>query len=354
MKKISYLLACFIGSMTMAQIPSGYYDGTENLTGFALKTKLSEIIKSGHRDRGYNGLWTVYKTSDIDHYYENDGSILDMYSENPKGRDPYTYRPGRNQCGSYSGEGSCYNREHLIPQSFFGKKSPMVADAHFITPTDGKVNGMRSDYPFGEVSSPRWTSKNGSKLGTNTTKGYRGTVFEPIDEFKGDIARMVLYFVTRYEKEAKSLSFKSGDMLSPNTKAGLQDWQLQVLLKWHQQDPVSKRERDRNKAIYDFQKNRNPYIDHPEYVQKIWGDSKLSTADLIPEAKNQLKVYPNPVKNGIIHLKNLKNAKKVEIYNLSGQKVSTLPAKSTLNLRHLPKGGYILKVQNQSIKFIIE
>lgn len=134
-----------------------------------------------------------------------------MYSENPSGADPYVYQHGVKKCGNYNTEGDCYNREHIVPQSFFGSSSPMVSDIHHIPPTDGKVNGMRSNNPFGVVTSPTFTSQNGSKLGKNTTAGYSGVVFEPIDAFKGDIARMVFYFVTRYE--SKLSSFSTGNML---------------------------------------------------------------------------------------------------------------------------------------------
>jgi endonuclease I len=136
----------------------------------------------------------------------------------------------------------------------------MRGDIHFVTPTDGKVNGMRSNYPFGIITSPTYTSSNGSKLGPNSTTGYSGTVFEPIDEFKGDIARMVLYFITRYE--SKLSGFSTGNMLGGSAFPGLQSWELQVLLAWNNADPVSQREIDRNNAAYTYQGNRNPYIDH--------------------------------------------------------------------------------------------
>ena len=137
----------------------------------------------------------------------------------------------------------------------------MVSDIHHIPPTDGKVNGMRSNNPFGVVTSPSFTSQNGSKLGKNTTAGYSGVVFEPIDAFKGDIARMVFYFVTRYE--SKLSSFSTGNMLGGSAYPGLQNWELQVLLAWNAADPVSQREIDRNNAAYAYQGNRNPYIDNP-------------------------------------------------------------------------------------------
>ncbi|WP_347219094.1 endonuclease, partial [Chryseobacterium sp.] len=238
MKKI--ILFTVFSGLAYAQAPAGYYNSANGLSGAALKTALSSIITSGHQDKGYNGLWTAYKTTDIDKDYENDGSILDIYSEKPVGADPYKYTPGSNQCGTYSTEGNCYNREHIVPQSLFNKSAPMVSDVHFIRATDGKVNGMRSNYPFGKVGSATFTSKNGSKLGNSASSGYSGTVFEPIDEFKGDVARMIFYFVTRYQ--SKLSTFASGDMLGSSTFPGLQSWELNVLLAWHNQDPVSQTE----------------------------------------------------------------------------------------------------------------
>jgi endonuclease I/chitodextrinase len=277
-----------------AQIPTGYYDGTAGLTGAALKTKLSQIITNGHSAGSYNGLWTAYQTTDRDYYYENDGTILDIYSENPNGPDPYNYTVVTNQCGNYSAEGACYNREHIVPQSLFNEASPMVSDAHFIRATDGKVNGMRSNYPFGKVGSASYTSLNGSKLGTSVSAGYSGTVFEPIDAFKGDVARMILYFVTRYEN--KLSTFSTGDMLGGSAFPGLQAWELNQLLAWSAADPVSPAEIGRNNATYAYQGNRNPYIDHPEYVDQIWGTPVVDTQ--APTAPTNL-VTSNPSSNSI-------------------------------------------------------
>lgn len=273
MKKNYFLLLLLSFSIGFAQIPSGYYNAATG-TGYTLKTQLYNIIKD-HTNNGYAGLYTTYLTSDVDNFYENDGTILDMYSENPSGTDPYTYTTGTTQrCGSYSVEGDCYNREHIIPQSVFNEQSPMVADAHFITPTDGKVNGMRSNYPHGTVSSATYTSQNGSKLGSSSVSGYSGTVFEPINAFKGDIARMYFYFATRYENTVAGYSYA---MFNGSSNQVFTTAFLNVLLAWHAQDPVSAREIARNNAIYARQNNRNPFIDHPEYVNQIWGGT--SSAD---------------------------------------------------------------------------
>ena len=259
-----------------AQIPTGYYDGTAGLTGAALKTKLSQIITNGHQTKSYDNLYNGYPSTDSDNYYEKDGSVLDIYSENPSGKDPYVYQHGSKQCGNYKVEGDCYNREHIFPQGYFNSASPMVSDIHHIVPTDGKVNGMRSNFPFGNVgSSVSYTSKNGSKLGTSNSVNYSGKVFEPINEFKGDVARMIFYFATRYE--AKLKDFDANDILTNTSFPGIQSWELEVLKQWHTNDPVSQREIDRNNAAYTYQGNRNPFIDQPEYVALIWGTTTPDT-----------------------------------------------------------------------------
>lgn len=286
MKKL--FLFTVLAQLAHAQAPSGYYSSANGLTGAPLKTALSNIITSGHQDKGYGGLWTAYQTTDIDKNYENDGSILDIYSERPSSSDPYNYTPGSNQCGTYSIEGNCYNREHIVPQSFFNEASPMKNDIHFIRATDGKVNGMRSNYPFGKVGSTTFTSQNGSKLGSSSSSGFSGTVFEPIDEFKGDVARMVFYFVTRYQSQLSS--FSSGNMLGGSAFPGLQTWELNVLLAWHTQDPVSQAEINRNNASYTFQGNRNPFIDNPNYVNQIWGSQTPTNDTQAPTTVTNLSI----------------------------------------------------------------
>ncbi len=283
MKKNYFLLLLLFSIVGFSQIPSGYYN-TATGTGYTLKTQLYNIIKD-HTNNGYAGLYTTYLTSDVDNFYENDGTILDMYSENPSGTDPYNYTTGTTQrCGNYSAEGDCYNREHIIPQSVFNEQSPMVADAHFITPTDGKVNGMRSNYPHGTVNSATYTSQNGSKLGSSSISGYSGTVFEPINAFKGDIARMYFYFATRYENTVAGYSYA---MFNGSSNQVFTTAFLNMLLAWHAQDPASTREIARNNAIYARQNNRNPFIDHPEYVNQIWGGTS-STDTQAPTAPTSL------------------------------------------------------------------
>ena len=254
--------------------PTGYYVTTQGLSGYALKTELYNIINN-HSSQGYSAIWNFYDSSARDKYFENDNSILDMYSEKPNGSDSYTYTAVSDQCGNYSGEGNCYNREHSFPKSWFGgTNEPMNSDVHHIYATDGYVNSKRSNYPFGEVASASFTSTNGSKVGTATSSlNYSGTVFEPIDEFKGDFARAYFYMATRYENVIGSWqnnTTASNAVLNGTSNQVFESWVVTMLLNWHNADPVSQMELDRNQAAYEFQGNRNPYIDHPEFVDMIW------------------------------------------------------------------------------------
>ena len=363
MKKYSTFLLGFLFSVSFAQAPAGYYDGTEGLTGYQLKTKLSTIISNGALDLGYSALWDTYKTSDVDNYYEKDGSVLDMYSEKPLTADAYEFSIGSDQCGStnQNREGFCYNREHSLPKSFFGGQvAPMANDAHFVVPSDYYVNSQRGNYPYGETVAPVWVSTNGSEIGPSNFPGYSGTIFEPIDEFKGDFARMHLYFVTRYESKLTSFSDSQSDAnpLDGTTDRGYKQWYINLLLKWAAQDPVSQKEIDRNNAIFARQKNRNPFIDHPEWVAMIW-KSTLSSSEVSP-AKKSISIYPNPVKNGELHLSGLglNENSKVEIYSMDGKLVQSVEQNfknsGTILLKNLTKGLYILKAGTQSLKFIVQ
>ncbi|MDG4716635.1 endonuclease [Winogradskyella marincola] len=293
MKQFYTLIATLIFStVAFAQIPAGYYDSATG-TGYTLKTQLHNIIDN-HNDQGYNAMDGFISSYDLDNYYETgSNTILDPYSENPTGSDPYTFSPVSDECGNYNSEGDCYNKEHIIPQSVFNQSLPMRSDAHHLLPTDGRVNGFRSNYPFGVVDDSQLVNQsgisnptqNGSKLGGNLNSGYSAgytnTVFEPIDEFKGDIARIYFYFVTRYEDQVGS--WGSYAMFDGSSDKVLDDPFLSILLTWHQNDPVSQKEIDRNNNIYyNHQSNRNPFVDHPEWVNAIWVSTPDTEAPTAP------------------------------------------------------------------------
>lgn len=283
------LLVLIPGLSAIAQVPAGYYDGTQNLEGYHLKAKLKQIVSSKTTSWNYGDLPAYYEQTDKDQYYENDGSVLDIYAENPAGADPYNYWYSNNSLiAGASNEGEGWNREHIYSQSFFNSNYPMYSDLHFIVPTDARVNQRRSNFPFGKVgNSPAFTSLNGTKVGPANMPGYTNTVTEPIDEFKGDIARMLMYVAVRYENLIPYFQYTNvRNPIDSLSERAFKSWYIGLLLQWHQQDPVSQKEIDRNNTIYTIQGNRNPFVDNPQYAQAIWGN--LPTGTDIPEQPFQV------------------------------------------------------------------
>lgn len=216
-----------------------------------------------HDPVSYDGLWEAFEESDR----RPDGTVWDPYSDVPGGEPPYTFDFTDDRCGNYGAEGDCYNREHSWPASWFGDVSPMKTDLHQVFPTDGYVNGIRGDDPYGPVESPSYTSLNGSLRGTTALCDRTGRVFEPIDAYKGDLARAQLYMGVRYRGE-------DGGWPGSEATDGseLSDWYALTLVAWHLLDPVDAKERARNDAVEDLQGNRNPFVDRPEFACALWGD----------------------------------------------------------------------------------
>jgi endonuclease I len=265
-------------------IPSGYYNAAAGQTCTNLKTALFNIISANYNELTYGEVWTAYQTTDMHRNDANTADIIwDMYSDNPAGAEPYTYTYNTNQCGNYNSEADCYNREHSFPKSWFNDGYPMYTDLNHLFPTDGYVNNRRGNQPYGTVSSPTWTSQNGSKLGPNTYPGFSGVVFEPRAEYKGDLARGQLYMVTRYQNLVAGWqgNGNANDILNGTAYPALDNWYIRMLFEWHNADPVSAKEIARNNAAFALQGNRNPYIDHPEYVYQVWQCTGLLPVTLI-------------------------------------------------------------------------
>ena len=285
-----FALSLFAKSVTPAASLPTYYTDINGKSGKSLFDAVHVVAKVGYSSLGYSGLWTAYKTTDV----RDNGKIWDMYSD-------CSWTVGSDQCGSYSNECDCYNREHSIPKSWFGgSESGPGCDIFQVVPTDGYVNNRRSNYAFGEVSSTSYTY-DGAKLGSaksititggNTIAGNTGasvscsgTVFEPRDEYKGDFARG--YFGTMIKWANGDYSaFTTGDgskIFSSNYSTGafgLTKYGVALLMKWHRQDPVSQKEIDRNNGIQQTQGNRNPFIDYPYLAEYIWGEKAGQTLDL--------------------------------------------------------------------------
>ena len=281
MKKITtLLLSALIGMTAWADIPDGFYTNAVGKHDEGLMTALEGIIYT-HTKLSYNYLWKAFDTTDMG----SDGYYIDMYSTCKYNYDSY-------HVGSASYVGQGLNREHSFPKSWFGGEvDPMYTDLTMLIPTDGYVNQRRSNNPYGVcaggityVNEEMGVSMRG-KLGTSTYNGYTSTVFEPDDEYKGDFARIYFYMVTCYKSDVHN--WPGCDQLdySSNNYKAFSDWSIRMLLEWHRADPVSAKEIARNEGVYIEQGNRNPFVDHPELAEYIWGTKQNTswTGEDIPE-----------------------------------------------------------------------
>ncbi len=350
MKKLYTIFSILSVVVGFAQIPAGYYN-TATGSGYTLKTQLHNIINN-QDDLGYSGLWVTYQTSDRDVFtgtgYENDNTIYDMYTENPTGSaGECGFIYGTDQDTGSGGGSECdvYNREHIIPQSIFSQAAPMRHDAHFVTPTDKKVNGDRGDNPHGTVATVSSTTNNGGKHGSSAISGYSGQVFEPINAFKGDIARMYFYFATRYEDQLSAWSYP---MFNGTSNQVFTTPFLMMLISWHNNDPVSVFEIARNNAIYNRQNNRNPFIDHPEYICQIWPTQCALLSAQSFETTANISIYPNPTSNNRINISSDMELSEIELININGQIVQKISKPNSIQnvytLENLPQGFYFVKL----------
>lgn len=268
-------------------IPTGYYDGAAGLQGEPLRLALHDIIK-GHVAHSYDYAWTAYYTTDV---RPDNGRVWDIYSDIPGGTPPYLYDFGVDQGGIGGAEGTGYTREHTWCKNWFGGEvSPMYTDLFALYPCDTHMNGTRGVYPYGETAAPQFVSLNGSRVGPSSVAGYTGTVFEPRHDFKGDLARVYLYFSTRYATE------DAGWPGGPATiGATIAPWALSLYLRWNDEDPVSQKEIDRNNAVYAIQGNRNPFVDRPGYVDEVFRPVTTGVDGAAPRAAFVLQPgVPNP------------------------------------------------------------
>ena len=278
-----------------SDIPA-YWSSVDGKSGSELWTAVSSATNKGFKTLGYNGLWTAYKTSDVypsdpsnpDYTSSRAGKIWDMY-----GDCVFTY--SSDQCGTYNGVCDCYNREHSIPKSWFGgSTSGIGCDIFHLVPTDGKINGVRSNDEFGVVNGgENWNgNKSGSAGSWSTDKktiassaneviNGSGHVFEPLDKYKGDFARG--YFGTIVKWQLSNMtsgnSFFNG-IYDATHYYGLTKKAVVLLMKWHREDPVSQKEIDRNNGIQATQGNRNPFIDYPYLAEYIWGEHYGEAIDM--------------------------------------------------------------------------
>ncbi|MGV4965845.1 endonuclease [Priestia aryabhattai] len=225
-----------------------YYRTAAEKTGNSLKTELHNIIDH-HTELSYSAVWEALKKTDEDPANANNVILL------------YT---GRSQAKGTKGGGvDDWNREHVWAKSHgdFGTAMGPGTDLHHLRPTDVSVNGTRGNLDF---------DNGGTEHSEALGNYFDSDSWEPRDEVKGDVARMLFYMAVRYEGD---VSDEPDLELNNTVNNGTAPYhgKLSVLLQWNAQDPVDDRERRRNDIIYsDYQHNRNPFIDHPEWVNEIW------------------------------------------------------------------------------------
>lgn len=246
---------------TTAIAQAEYYtsiDGTKG--GAALKTALYNLIKN-HKQISYgsgtSSTWGAFYTTDA--VIENgQRRVLDMYSNEKR------------YFGSKGSAVSGMNIEHSVAKSWWGgTKNNAYCDLHHLNPSDQNANSRKSNYPLGELTSVSWD--NGvTFVGKANIDGSSQNAYEPCDEYKGDFARTFMYMFTCYQDLTWEYTWMNYEN---STYPTLKPWAVELLLKWHKQDPVSEKEVNRNNAVHEVQGNRNPYIDYPQLADYVWGDS---------------------------------------------------------------------------------
>ncbi|GAA4871611.1 endonuclease I family protein [Saccharopolyspora cebuensis] len=226
-----------------------YYQDAEGKTGEELKTALHRIISTGTTTLTYDEVWDALKVTD--QHPADAASITLLYSGEPRSKD------------SNGGGADEWNREHVWPKSHgdFGTAPGPGTDVHHLRPTDVTVNSERGNKDF---------DLGGSEVGEAPGNRTDADSWEPRDEVKGDVARMVFYMAVRYEGADGFADLELNDQVDNGSAPYL--GRSSVLREWHRQDPPDAAEQRRNDVIYErFQHNRNPFVDRPEWVGAIWG-----------------------------------------------------------------------------------
>jgi endonuclease I len=264
MKRLYLLAILALTFSTIYSQPTGYYNGTENKQGEELKSALNDII-SGHTVYSYFYSKEIFKLSDADP--QNPNNVIMVYTGRSHDND------------DYGNGGNQLNREHVWAKSHgdFEGEQPMDGDVHNLKPVDASVNIDKSNLDF---------YNGGTQHPEATGCYYSENNWEPRDEVKGDIARIIFYMDTRYEGENGELDLTVVDEL--NTFPLPEHGKLSTLLEWNLMDPPDAFERNRNNVIYTFQNNRNPFIDNPYLAELIWNNAPLNAISVSNVQQNPL------------------------------------------------------------------
>jgi len=336
MKQVLGLFFFLLSLSVLAQIPS-YYNGVNlTLTGMALKSELSQKITNTHTNQlSYSNVWGVLQQTDLDP--TNSNNVLLLYGYNDGDSNPTTDRTrSKNNNGGNNGQ---WNREHTYVQSLatpsMNTSSPNAGtDAHHLRASDVQMNNNR-----------------GSKLFASGTgnAGNVGANWYPGDEWKGDVARMMMYMYLRYPSQCKPNNVGVG------TSVAIDPSMITLFLQWNADDTVSVYETNRNNILEGAQGNRNPFIDNPYLATIIWGgqvaQDKWNMTNIAQyNPKNQVSVYPVPSNTGTVNIlfgnRDLVNM--IAIYSLEGKQTSLVEhpklTNNTYTLKGLSKGVFFIKI----------
>ena len=262
---LSLLFACGPQAPDRTQLSGStltYYEGLDHLEGETLKMALHERIREAIK-LNYNQVWSYMRTADADP--TQDDRMIMVYSQKSL--------PASSVGGGEDASG--WNREHVWPSSrgFSRTNMPAHTDLHNLRACEVTINRLHGDMSFGEA--PAGLEVPGAP-GTRYDKA--ALIWEPSDEVKGDIARTLLYMDVRYQGGVKGESdlrlvekLPAGLLKGHDAEGNGYLENLHTLLRWHEQDPVDAAELRRQEKVFAIQKNRNPFIDHPEYARLIYG-----------------------------------------------------------------------------------
>ena len=309
---VAVSLSAFNRPVTPADSLPAYYESIDGTSGKDLMDAIQCVAKQGYRtdDFRYDSIWLAFQHTDL----RPDGYIWEIYSDCD-----FVYEKDRTSNTTQTGECKGYNREHAMCQSWFGitslagkqmsssKKNSPGSDIFHIYPASNGMNSRRGNRPYGEVLTAANVSGNGTKYGTpvqniSITNSVAGAyvegsitlstnVLEPVDEYKGDIARSYFGTMVKWAGEWTFNRNENGQVIfdatidadthyGPENNFGFTDYGLALMLKWHRQDPVSQKEVDRNNGIQLTQGNRNPFIDYPYLAEYIWGERSGQSLDI--------------------------------------------------------------------------
>jgi len=324
-------------------IPTGYYDSLEGLSGNTLKQALQDIIADPAvvRLHSYADIWEILRTADRNPL--NNNQIWAMYIEAPMAK------LDQQNTSSIVGK---WNREHIFPQSrggftvaqndyadginFWTSTSANttvdgVSDAHHIRAENGQENSSRGNKNFANTTT------------TTTYSGYSGN----FGSWRGDVARALFYMGVRFN----DLNIVNGDPAElSGGNPSFQIGDLATLLNWNTQDPRDDFEMNRNNVVYNWQMNRNPFIDYPLLADYIYGanfgEQWFSTLSTNAFNENTIKVYPNPAVDHIL-ISGLIGNSKAEIYTITGQLVQEVSFTNEVRIPfELTSGVYLIKINN--------